>query len=141
MSANEERLYRRYRSQRKEARTELSGYQDTNQRLQHQVDRLNQVKRIVTEQKFNFRPIWGAVSKIIDDSYGWKGNNYDNFQSNGSYLKSDNNRYYNSIDDVLDAINDEITRLENQIYENEGLIGKLKSWINTLTNRMENLFN
>lgn len=73
MSANEERLYKRYRSQRKEAQTELSGYQDTNQRLQYQVDRLNQVKRMVTEQKLNFRPIWGAVSKIIDDSYVWIG--------------------------------------------------------------------
>lgn len=54
------------------------------------------------------------MEQIIDEGYEWKGDTYDKFKSNGSYLKEDNNSYYNSIDDVLDAVNDKITELETE---------------------------
>lgn len=42
---------------------------------------------------------------------------------------------------AVDAIMDEITRLENQIYDQEGVIGWLKSQINSLGNYIETLLN
>ena len=49
--------------------------------------------------------------------------------------------YRNGDERAVDAIMDEITRLENQIYDQEGVIGWLKSQINSLGNYIETLLN
>ena len=49
--------------------------------------------------------------------------------------------YYDETDRAVDAIMEEITRLENQIYDQEGVIGWLKSQINSLGNYIETLLN
>jgi len=41
----------------------------------------------------------------------------------------------------LDALCDEITRIENENYRLNGDILRLRSWINDLTNEIEKLFN
>ena len=56
-------------------------------------------------------------------------------------LKQGNESFYQDIDAALDAVNDEITRCENTIYSNNGLLGRLRSYLNSLLNDLENMFN
>lgn len=50
--------------------------------------------------------------------------------------------YYNNQYDCLqDALNDEITQLENKRYEHEGIIGQLKMVLNDLDNWLTKLLN
>lgn len=73
---------------------------------------------------------------------GWRGQTFRDFQSRGSTLTAENNTFYRaSLDAALDAVNDEITRLENQKYNEYGLLGRLSSAINSLANKIENFFN
>lgn len=133
--------YNNLNNQKSSTESQISSVQNENRLLNEQIDRLYQVKEIIKTEKGEFDDIKKSVEQIIDEGYEWKGDTYDKFKSNGSYLKEDNNSYYNSIDDVLDAVNDKITELENRIYSNEGLLGQLQSWWNSLCNSIENLFN
>jgi len=49
--------------------------------------------------------------------------------------------YYNHTDDVLDAINNEITRLQNESREIDGVIGSLLNSISYIGTAIENFFN
>ena len=133
--------YNNLNNQKSSTESQISSVQNENRLLNEQIDRLYQVKEIIKTEKGDFDDIKKSVEQIIDEGYEWKGDTYDKFKSNGSYLKEDNNSYYNSIDDVLDAVNDKITELENRIYSNEGFLGQLQSCWNSLCNSIENLFN
>ena len=56
-------------------------------------------------------------------------------------LLSGYSTFYDQTDDALDGINDEITRLENEKYEQEGAIGWIRSQLNSHGNYLENLLN
>lgn len=133
--------YNSLTSQKNSAETQISEVESENRWLNEQIDRLEDAKSIVKTEKENFKSIKKSVSNVIDDDYEWKGDTYDKFKTNGSYLNDDHNNYYDSIDMVLDSINDKITELENQIYRNDGFLGELRSWWNSLCNSIENLFN
>ena len=45
------------------------------------------------------------------------------------------------VDSLQDALNDEITQLENKRYEHEGIIGQLKMVLNDLDNWLTKLLN
>ncbi len=49
--------------------------------------------------------------------------------------------YYNHTDDALDAINNEITRLQNESREIDGVIGSLLNSISYIGTAIENFFN
>lgn len=123
------------------AESQLSSTVSENQTLAEQIERLKSAKSIVSEEKSNFSSIKGRVRTIIDGSYEWKGQSFDNFVRDGDNLNTENTSYYYAVDDALDAINDKITELENRIYSNDGLIGWLRSRINDLWNAIENFFN
>ena len=72
----------------------------------------------------------------------WKGETFSVFAAKGNHLLEENNNFYkNSLDAAHDAINNEITRLQNQINNEYGLLGRLASTINSLANRIINFFN
>lgn len=144
MSNENEIDWARYNSlnrQKNSAETQMSEVRSQNRQLNDKIERLKSAKSIVETEKENFKAIKKGVSNIIDDGYEWKGDTYDKFKNNGSYLNEDHSNYYASIDLVLDAINNKITELENQIYRNDGVLGQLRSWWNSLCNSIENLFN
>lgn len=133
--------YNNLTSQKNSAETQISDVESENRWLNEQINRLENAKSTVETEKGNFNSIKRNVSNVIDGDYEWKGDTYDKFKTNGSYLNNDHNSYYDSIDMVLDSINDKITELENQMYRNDGFLGELRSWWNSLCNSIENLFN
>ncbi|MEE0931029.1 MAG: DUF5082 family protein [Acutalibacteraceae bacterium] len=133
--------YNSLTSQKNSAETQMSEVQSQTQQLNNQIKRLKSAKSIVETEKENFKAIKKGISNIVDDDYEWKGDTYDKFKNYGSYLNEDHSNYYDSIDMVLDSINNKITELENQIYRNDGILGELRSWWNSLCNSIENLFN
>lgn len=133
--------YNQLSSEKSNAENEMSYIESMNQELSQQIEVLKQAKTIVSDEKGDFNIIKKTVRECVDNSYEWKGDNYDTFVNNGSSLKGDNDSYYTSIDNALDRINDKITELENKIYENEGILGSLKICWNNLCNAIENLFN
>ena len=49
------------------------------------------------------------------------------------------NLYYSELDSALDAVNDAITRYENEKYEQNGIIGQIQIVINNLENWLDTL--
>lgn len=106
------------------------------------LSRLRAAKKIMAAQKDDFDDIQKADKKTIRGSYSWQGSTFKTFQRRGEAVIDENSGYYkHSLDYVLDGINDEITRLENQNINEYGLLGHLGSLINSLANKIENFFN
>ena len=49
--------------------------------------------------------------------------------------------YYGAVDALHDDINSELTRLENEKFQSEGILGGLRSLLNSLWSAFENAFN
>lgn len=70
----------------------------------------------------------------------WSGTKYDGYAEQAEdYVVKDYKNYLEGVKSVLNAVRDKITALENQKYEVEGLIGKVKKLINSLKNELEKL--
>lgn len=109
--------------------------------IQDKIDRLKAAKRALSEEYDSFSVVRKTVKNDVQQSYEWQGAKYDLFSAYGSSLVNANNTYYANLDDARDEINLAISRLENQLYEQEGLMGRLRSLINSLAHRIENFFN
>lgn len=133
--------YNSLTSQKIDAENQMSDIDYMNRELSQQIDDLKYAKAIVKIEKDNFKSIKKSAKDCIDEKYEWKGEHFDSFSDNGSVLKSDNNTYYDSINNALDEINNKITELENKKYENEGLLGQLRIMWNNCVNGIQNLFN
>lgn len=106
------------------------------------LDRLYPVKRVLAGEKSDFKTIKKDTKKYIEDDYEWLGSAYTEFLSKGEELNDEcENFYKEQLDRVLDELNNEITRLENEISNKFGLLGRLGSEINSLANKIENFFN
>ncbi|MFD1850863.1 DUF5082 family protein [Oceanobacillus bengalensis] len=73
----------------------------------------------------------------------WQGDLFDNYHDEiKDQLVNDSlKEYIRSIDDNLDNLNNEKMRLENEVYSTEGLIGSIKSALNWLGTKIDNLLN
>lgn len=74
------------------------------------------------------------------DQPDWKGERKDRLMSSWEEFSHDYHHFQLELDAYYDAICDTITRLENQKYEQQGLIGWCQSMINSLGNEIEKLF-
>lgn len=142
MPVNEE--YESLKSQKRDAQAK---YNTTLRRIEdcnYKITRLKRTKATLTEQKQAFAAIKKDDKKIIDQKKrsAWSGSTFSSFRSSGAMMVDTNDAFYrNSLDGALDAVNSEITRLENQKYNEYGLLGRLSSTINSLANKIENFFN
>lgn len=97
--------------------------------------------------KDNIEEQWRAdVKKCYndynDDGYEWAGKAYDEVESEVSqFICWHFEDIIDNIDDVLDEINLEITRYENLIIEEEGILVGLRTWWNNLCTRIANYWN
>ena len=104
--------------------------------------RLKPVRDTVAAQKKEFKQIKKEDKNTVKEKYSWEGKNYNDFKSKGNSMMDENEYYYKySIDYVLDSLNNEITRIENNIMKEYGLLGSLGASINSLTNKIANFFN
>ena len=114
-------------------------------RIEHNkylIGRLKPVKGIVAAKKGDFSKVMRLDKKILQEKYEWKGENYRTFQSKGNDLISEDADFQNkTLDHILDSLNNEITRLENENLKEFGLIGWLTAQINSLANTIENAAN
>src|SRR5699024_6462630 len=78
------------------------------------------IKKDISGQKINVESTFGYLDN-------WKGSNYDEYEEQvHDGLKEEYKQYHNGVDDVLDAINDEITRLKNESYDLDDSLSWLK---------------
>ncbi|MBE6801981.1 MAG: DUF5082 domain-containing protein [Ruminococcaceae bacterium] len=127
---------------RNTARRQYNACSDRIEECNYLLRRLRRAKERVAEQKRTFKTIKKEDSKIYKEKYDWEGKKYNSFKVKGEVAVDLNEDYYkNTLDYVLDSINNEITRIENKRMNEYGLLGRLGSTINSLGNKIENFFN
>lgn len=128
-----------------EKKNKQSQYNACSRRISNNKDRiavLKEQKENVKELKSLYKTNMKATIKIHDEAHKWIGSTYNKYHSRMNKVEDADEYYYkHSLDHVLDAINDEITRLENEQLKERGLLGRLGSAINSLANEIENWFN
>jgi len=130
------------RAQISSAESQIDGCNAYIAELQEKIARLQEVKPIVSGVKNKLRNAETELNGKIAMQEKWRGDtklSYDEAAYDKIFVPYE--RYYDEVDDILDSINDEITRMENEIYEQQGIIGKLRAWCNSLWNELANLFN
>lgn len=120
-------------------------YSACEQRIENNRELIRQLKAqktAVSDLKDLYKTHRKITKELHEEERKWKGFNNDfyNFKMDSVELE-DETYYNNSLDYVLDSINNEITRLENLILEEFGLLGDLGASINTLATKIENFFN
>jgi len=113
-----------------QANYRISECQNEIQGLEKKIERLEGAKQKLQTYKLNIESEKFDITQKLSCS-SWKGSNKEEYEGIAEeQLKPCYQTYY-----------DEITRLENQIYDQEGVIGWLKSQINSLGNYIETLLN
>lgn len=129
-------------SQKRYAQSQYSSCESRIENCDYLIRRLRRAKESISELKDTFNDTKKSDKRISQRKHEWKGDTYSTFKFKADDVNTQNNIYYkNSIDYVLDSINNEITRLENQRMNEYGLLGRLGSRINSLANAIENFFN
>lgn len=140
MSDNAE--YDRLVGEKSNAQAQYDSCEDRIEDCDYLLRRLRSVKESIVELKGEFKNNKKLDKKLHEEDHDWKGSTYNSFSSKMTSLRETNETYYkDSIDHVLDSLNNEITRIENQRMSEYGLLGQLGSWINNLANKIENFFN
>lgn len=73
----------------------------------------------------------------------WKGQllNEHNDLFRGSLINDSLSTYIKNVDRNLDDLNNELMKLQNEIYSTEGLLGSLKASLNWISTKIDNLVN
>lgn len=130
------------RSEIAEANSRIAECQRTINSCRGKISRLKAAKDSMVSQKDGVQEMKRMARNNHGDIDDWKGKKqqeYEKLVEDG--LLTGYGDYEEQTDRVLDEINNEITRLENQINDQDGLVGWLKSKVNSLGNYIENLFN
>lgn len=142
MADDKQQEYENLKSQQRTTQRKYIASQERIEEYDYRIRRLKNAKETVKEQKSRFKALKKDDERIIEAKRSWEGETKNTFVDKGASMIDENNYYYKySIDYVLDALNDEITRLENKRYAEYGVLGNLASLLNTLANKIENLFN
>ena len=106
--------------------------------IDEQLERLRTAKKSVGEIQKKVHDIRYPINhrNIQPD---WQGKQKDAFTKQWETFSSDYTSFQTEMDTFYDAICDEITRLENQKNEENGIIGWCQSQINNLGNFIEKL--
>ena len=124
---------------------EVSNLESENAGYQAIIDRLEAAKTIINTSDNDLRDLRADIKKdyeLYEDD--WKGTEFDKYKAkiDDEIYDSLYKTYVNDgVNRVLDEICNLITSYENKIYQNQGAIGRLWSWINSLGNEIEKLLN
>ena len=106
------------------------------------LSRLRKTKEEISDLKANFKQIKKKDKNLRKEKFDWKGYTYDNFKEKMENVEDANEKYFkNSLDHVLDSLNNEITRIQNERSYEKGLLGRLEATLNSLRNRIRNFWN
>lgn len=119
--------------------SEKSSYEQSESSVNGKIDRLRIAKRIVAEEKELIGQLPNqmdiGIFGMIQDWRGEEERSLHRFTEDE--LKRNYVTYLAKIDNVLDCLCDEITRLENEARNIRGWIGSILSDINNLLNEKE----
>jgi len=106
--------------------------------IDEQLERLRTAKKSVGEIQ---KKVYYTKKKIIRKNYQptWQGKQKDAFTKQWETFSSDYTSFQTEMNTFYQAICDEITRLENQKNEENGIIGWCQSQMNNLGNIIEKL--
>lgn len=143
---NENFDYATYNSllaQKDEAQAQYNSCESRIEDYDYIIEKLKKAYQDIGTIKSEFiNDVRNADSDIKDEKREWKGSNYDEFDEKMSSLDETEEGYANdSIDFIMDSLNDEITRLKNKQLEEYGILGDIGAWLNNLGNKLDNLFN
>ena len=118
--------------------TSISSAQSRITTIDEQLERLRTAKKSVGEIQKKVHDIRYPINhrNIQPD---WQGKQKDAFTKQWETFSSDYTSFQTEMNTFYDAICDEITRLENQKNEENGIIGWCQSQINNLGNFIEKL--
>lgn len=119
-------------------------YQNHINTLTANLEVLKASRDTVQSVKDNVREIKNSIYWIPEDKItGWTGTNFEavRVMSQETDFVTSYQSYIDRIDEVLDSLNNEVTRVQNEIWEQEGLWGDIKSALNSLYNSIRNFFN
>ena len=124
-----------------QANYRISECQNEIQGLEKKIERLEGAKQKLQTYKLNIESEKFDITQKLSCS-SWKGSNKEEYEGIAEeQLKPCYQTYYDETDQAVDAIIDEITRLDMQMWVWEEMFGWLKSQINSLGNYIETLLN
>lgn len=125
--------------QQRRQQSELDQAETDKKNIEEKLQRLEQAKKDVNAVQRSIGSLKPEVAKKKEQDL-WKGKNKETFESMMADLDGDYKTYYDGVDDLYDAICDEITRLENEANDATGVIGWLQNSLNNIGNELEKLF-
>jgi hypothetical protein len=131
--------YYNLQNQKQNTESEVYGMERSNHELREKIERLQKVKSAIEGERDDFDSIKRIVGTMTNQNYNWKGKTFDDYRTLTDSLNIGNTNYYNSLENILNRLNEEIVRLENEIYSNEGSINSLRSLLDRLVTEIERL--
>lgn len=117
----------------------ISSAKTTIATIDEKLQRLRSVKKSIGNIQRDVNDIKVSVM-LKKDQPDWKGQKKNDFQKSWNDFSGSYRNFQTEMNTFYDAICDEITRLENQKNEQNGIIGWCQSQINNLSNAIEKLF-
>jgi len=116
---------------------DLSGLEERIRQLEALKNEFKTLKSDANELKRNL-----TMESLQVHEY-WKGELFGEHQNlfKSELIHDGMQTYVKNIDTNLDALNNELMRLENEVYRTEGIIGHLKASLNWISTKIENLVN
>jgi predicted RNase H-like nuclease (RuvC/YqgF family) len=111
--------------------------------IEEKLRRLRACKGEIAQGKSTFKQFDRKASSLdVTPKSLWEGEKANLFDTLYEEKTDSSFSHYNDqVDYTLDQLYDEITRLENELMNNESLISSLQMGINSLLNELEKLFN
>lgn len=122
---------------------QMADHRITIERLETKIERLKSARDVVSTKKEEIGITTSNMGGNIDSMtyFMWCGSNRESFDGEVAKVLEAGEAFKKNVDNLQDALNDEITRLENEQYEHEGIIGQLKMVLNDLDNWLTKLLN
>ena len=112
--------------------------------LNDRIDSIKSLKEKFVELKSDLQNFKGILKDETRENHNyWKGQllKEHNDLLESSLINGSLSTYIKNIDRNLDDLNNELMRLQNEANSAEGLIGSLKSSLNWISTKIENIFN
>lgn len=129
------KLYSEIRS----AEANIKDYENKNTKIQQKIRQLRNAKKEIKEFRKDVNSQRKRINKMSKGLKGWKGSNYNVYKIKiDGQLIEGYKTYNNGLNDVLDSIDDEISRLRNESYRLDGNMESLRVRVNWLYREIEN---
>ncbi len=128
-------LYSEIRS----AEANIKDYENKNTKIQQKIRLLRNAKKEIKKFRKDANSQRKRIIKMSKGLKGWKGSNYNEYKIkiDGQIIEG-YKTYNNGLNNVLDSIDDEISRLRNESYRLDGNMESLRVRVNWLYREIEN---